>query len=78
MDIKTLLTKDSKELEKLSDVELLEFFSPYMKFIRPVKEEEKKIATNMSSRSNNIKYEAQKTMKMAEELLKKFGIKQKE
>ena len=36
MDIKELLGKNSSELEKLTDAQLLEYFSPYMKFIVPV------------------------------------------
>lgn len=74
MDIKTLLSKDANELEKLSDKELQEYFAPYLQWIRPVKEEEKKERNNNRQKFDAGR-EAQRTLKMAEELAKKFGIK---
>lgn len=73
MDIKSLLSKDADDLEKLTDTALLEYFSPYMKFIRPIKEEEK-AAKEQSRQRYDVGKEAQRTLQMAQELLKKFKI----
>ena len=72
MDIKTLLGKDAEELEKLSDAQLLEYFSPYLKWIKP---EVEKNDEQITKRKYDQHYEAKKTLQMAEELAKKYGIK---
>lgn len=74
MNIKELLSKDIDDLEKLSDAMLLEYFSPYMKFIKPVKEEEKE-QRNERRQKFDTGREAQRTLQMANELLKRFNIK---
>lgn len=78
MNIKELLGKDSKELEALSDAQLLEYFSPYMKFIVPVETKEEK-SSNGIVKNKQVKHyasnEAQKTMDMAQLIAKKLGIK---
>ena len=80
MDIKELLGKDSSELEKLTDAQLLEYFSPYMKFIVPVdiKDDNEKKSISVNSTGGTKHYatnEAQKTMDMAQRLAKQMGIK---
>jgi len=77
VNIKELLGKDIAELEKLSDAQLLEYFSPYMKFIVPVEtKEEKKPSMSSGNSSGGYKSsEAQKTMDMAQRLAKQMGIK---
>lgn len=78
MDIKELLGKNADDLDKLTSTELTEYFMPYMQYIKPVTENEK--GESSRARSNAGKFdagrEAQRTLQMAQELMKKFNIPQ--
>jgi hypothetical protein len=73
MDIKTLLSKDSIELEKLTTKELVEYFAPYMVFIKPIKDEEK--TDRPKAQRFDINNEARKSLDMAQKLAQQLGIK---
>ena len=76
MTLEQLLASDAKQLEKLTDLELKEFFKPYLTVTRPSPEEAKKRGTiGESSRVNKTSVnKKQNAMDLLRALAKKKGI----
>ena len=75
MTIEHLLEISADELEKMSDAQLMEFFQPYLQYVRPetgaVKRESKALGTP-KTQSVNASIEA--NIAKAKAIAAKFGI----
>jgi hypothetical protein len=77
MSIKELLKLPHEDLAKLSEAEIKQHFAPYLKMIRPIKEEEKS-GPGVVRKRRTSDDELTKTMNLAAKLAAKFGIKEED
>ena len=76
MSIKELLKLPHEDLAKLSEAEIKAHFAPYLKMIRPIKDEEKVGQGTKKRRVGDD--ELTKTMNLATKLAARFGIKKED
>jgi hypothetical protein len=78
MTIDQIMEKSADELEKMTDAELMTYFAPYLKAVRPDPNKPVKKQSGVLSKDNlrSFKPRDGKTdaMRRAEELMKRFNI----
>ena len=74
MTIEQLLEIDADTLEKMTDAQLMDFFKPYLVYVKPDKHQQPQQVSKTSIRKNNKQMSTDANMEKAKMIAKQMGI----